>query len=357
MTHNPKKILVTGGAGFIGSNFIRYVLNKYEDITVVNVDKLTYAGNLSSLKDVEKKFLDVRYFFFKKDILEQDFILKILEKFNIDTVVNFAAESHVDRSILTPEPFFMTNTLGTLRLLEACRKFWANEKNVRFHHISTDEVYGTLGKSGSFTENSCYDPSSPYSASKAAADHITSAYFKTYDIPITITNSSNNYGPYQFPEKLIPLTIINCLLNKKIPIYGKGENIRNWIYVIDHCEGIYSVLQRGKIGESYNIATNDELKNIDIVTKICKMLDDIKPSKTYKSYTELIYFIKDRPGHDLRYSLNFDKIKSNLNWKSKISIEKGLYKTILWYIENENWWSSLLNNEYLDYYKKWYEKK
>ncbi len=357
MEYTPKNVLVTGGAGFIGSNFIRYLLNNYDNIKIVNVDKLTYAGNLDSLKDVEDKFSSNRYFFYKRDILDEGFILKILEKFKIDTIVNFAAESHVDRSILSPEPFFQTNTLGTLRLLEVSRKFWAGDKNVRFHHISTDEVYGTLGEKGSFSEKSCYKPSSPYSASKAAADHIVFSYFKTFDVPVTITNSSNNYGPYQYPEKLIPLTIINCLLNKRIPIYGRGENIRNWIYVIDNCDGIDFVIRKGKIGESYNIASNDELKNIDLVTKICKIMDNIKPAKRFKSYTELIYFVKDRPGHDFRYSLDFTKIMKSLNWKPKTKIENGLEKTVKWYIKNESWWNKLLNKEYSNYYKKWYEKR
>ncbi len=355
MVYTPQNILITGGCGFIGSNFIRYLLGNYNQITVVNVDKLTYAGNILSLKDISERY-ENRYFFYKEDITNSDSIFKIMERHNIDTIVNFAAESHVDRSILNPEIFLTTNTLGTLRLLEVARNFWGNDNNVRFHHISTDEVYGSLKDHGKFLESSCYKPSSPYSASKAGADHFVYSYYKTFNLPVTITNSSNNYGPYQFPEKLIPLTIINCLNHKNIPIYGKGENIRNWLFVEDHCEGIDLVIRRGKVGESYNIASNDELKNINLVRRICKILDEIKPSKKVKSYSELISFVEDRPGHDYRYALSFDKVKK-LGWTPKTSMKKGLQKTVLWYVENENWWKSILNQEYIEFYKKWYGGK
>ncbi len=355
MVYNPQNILITGGCGFIGTNFIRYLLKKYKDITIVNVDKLTYAGNLLSLKDISEKYKE-RYYFYREDIINSASIFKIMERHHVDTIVNFAAESHVDRSILNPEIFLTTNTLGTLRLLEVARNFWGNDNNVRFHHISTDEVYGSLKDHGKFSENSCYKPSSPYSASKAGADHFVYSYYRTFNLPITITNSSNNYGPYQFPEKLIPLTIINCLNHKRIPIYGKGENIRNWLFVEDHCEGIDVVIRKGEIGESYNIASNDELKNIVLVENICKILDEIKPSKKVKSYSELISFVEDRPGHDYRYALSFDKVKK-LGWTPKTSMEKGLQKTVMWYVENENWWRSILNQEYIEFYEKWYGGK
>lgn len=338
-----KNILVTGGAGFIGSNFVKYLLKSY-NYNVINFDKLTYAGNLENLIDVEK---DKRYFFIKGDICDEKQVEDVIEKFQIDTIVNFAAESHVDRSILGAREFILTNVLGTQVLLDAVKKF--NIK--RFLQVSTDEVYGSLPedkKEIKFTENTPLDPSSPYSASKASADLLCIAYYRTHKLPILITRCSNNYGPYQFPEKLIPLMIAKALNNEKLPVYGDGKNIRDWLFVEDHCSAICRVLEEGKFGEVYNIGGNNEWQNIDIVKLILKKLDKSE---------ELIQFVKDRPGHDRRYAIDSTKIQKELNWFPKYNFEEGIELTINWYVENQDWWKKVMTGEYLKYYELNYSKK
>ncbi|MGC8867179.1 MAG: dTDP-glucose 4,6-dehydratase, partial [Elusimicrobiales bacterium] len=316
------RMLVTGGYGFMGSNFIRYLFTERKfDGFIVNYDKLTYAANPLNLCDIEKKF-SKRYCFVRGDICDYKKLKEIFNEYAIDTVVHFAAESHVDRSIYGPGDFIKTNINGTFILLEVVRYFKSKGRNIRFHHISTDEVYGSLGPKGYFYETTCYSPRSPYSASKASSDHLVRAYFHTYDIPITITNSSNNYGPYQFPEKLIPLMILNAVEGKKLPIYGDGMNVRDWIYVLDHASAVYLVLEKGRIGETYNIGGECEKKNIDVVNKICDILERIYPSSKNPlmraiKYSDLITFVKDRPAHDRRYAMNCDKIKNELGWQRK----------------------------------------
>lgn len=336
-----KVILITGGMGFIGSNFIRYMLNLYQDFKVVNVDKLTYAGNPANLKDFDKIF-PKEYVFYKADICDFDAIDKIINKENADCIVNFAAESHVDRSIYNPSECCDTNIFGTQNLLNAAKK-----NNIKkYQQISTDEVYGSLGfEDPAFTENSNLSPNSPYSASKASADLLVNAYYKTFGVSINITRCSNNYGPYQFPEKLIPLMINNALNNKELPVYGKGINIRDWIYVEDHCSAIFKVLLNGKIGEIYNVGGNSEIRNIDLVKKILKILG---------KQENLISFVKDRPGHDLRYAINHQKITKELNWIPKVNFDKGLKMTIQWYLDNEEWLKNVINKEYLSFYEKHY---
>lgn len=340
-------ILVTGGAGFIGSNFLNLFVPRYLEHSFINLDKLTYAANLLNLKDIENL---PNYKFEQGDIANYSRITEIFDKYNPYVVVHFAAESHVDRSIIGPVEFIHTNIIGTFNLLETCRKNWSDsqKKNRLFLHVSTDEVYGSLGKTGYFSETTAYNPSSPYSASKASSDHLVRAYFRTYGLPIKITNCSNNYGPYQFPEKLIPLMILNTVKNAPLPIYGKGENIRDWLYVEDHCEAIWIVIQKGKIGETYNIGGNNEWKNIDIVNKIC----DISAEELKKDpikFKKLITFVKDRPGHDLRYAIDSTKIKKELHWQPREIFETGLRKTIKWYLSNQKWVDSIKTGEY----KKW----
>lgn len=343
------KILVTGGAGFIGSNFLNLFVPRYPEYNFINLDKLTYAANLLNLKSIENLS---NYAFEKGDIADYDRVIEIFDKYNPDIVVHFAAESHVDRSIIGPAEFVQTNIIGTFNLLEACRKFWShssskiNQKKL-FHHVSTDEVYGSLSLNDPnlFTEVTPYTPHSPYSASKASSDHLVRAYYHTYGIPIKITNCSNNYGPYQFPEKLIPLMILNVLNNKSLPVYGKGENVRDWLYVEDHCEAIWTVIQKGSIGETYNIGGNNEWKNIDIVNKICELLaEELK--KNPLSFKKLITFVKDRPGHDLRYAIDSTKIKSKLHWQPRETFETGLRKTIKWYLSNQKWVDSIRTGAY-----------
>ena len=339
------KIIVTGGAGFIGSNFIHKYIKNYK---ILNYDKLTYAGNLNNLESIQNC---PNYSFVEGDINDGLLFEKVLSDFKPDKIVNFAAESHVDRSIDNPENFLETNILGTFKILNASLKYYnksdKEKQNLfRFLHISTDEVYGSLGLTGLFKESTPYDPSSPYSASKASSDHLVNAWFKTYGLPIMITNCSNNYGPYQFPEKLIPLIIINCLENKSLPIYGDGKNIRDWIYVDDHCKGIMNVLENGKIGETYNIGGNQEIKNIDIVHKICKILDRIKPLSNGRVYSNLIKFVKDRPGHDFRYAIDSKKIEKQLNFKPYENIDTGLEKTVKWYLNNLDWINEIRLNKY-----------
>ncbi len=335
-----KKILVTGGCGFIGSNFIRYVLN-HSDYEVVNLDKLTYAGNLKNLVDIQE---NRRYRFYRGDICNYEFVSYIIEKERTDSIINFAAESHVDRSILSSQEFIRTNITGTNVLLELTRQYELE----KYLQISTDEVYGSLGPDGKFTEETPLSPNSPYSASKASADLLVKAFFHTYGIPAIITRCSNNYGPYQFPEKLIPLMIINAINDKQLPVYGDGLNVRDWIYVEDHCDAILKVFEKGRIGEVYNIGAENERTNIEIVKLILKELE--------KDET-LIRFVKDRPGHDRRYAIDATKIKTELGWKPAHSFENAIKETITWYLNNRTWWEEIISGDYLNYYKKWYEER
>lgn len=333
-----KTWLVTGGAGFIGSNFVRYALEQGE-ATVINLDKLTYAGNLNSLASV----LDnPGHIFVRGGIEDRALVKRLLEEYQPDAVVNLAAESHVDRSIDGPGEFIQTNIVGTFELLEAVRAYWYKldgdkRKSFRFLHVSTDEVYGSLGPAGFFTEESPYAPNSPYSASKAASDHLVRAYHRTYGLPALITNCSNNYGPYQFPEKLIPLMILSALEGKPLPVYGDGKNIRDWLYVLDHCNAVRTVLEKGRVGESYNIGGNSEKKNIEVVENICNLLDEMCPRGDGLSYRRQITFVADRPGHDRRYAIDAGKIKRELGWAPSESFETGLRKTVRWYLDNPEW--------------------
>ena len=326
-------IFITGGCGFIGSNFIHYILNARQDIHLINLDKLTYAGNPDNLAGLEQ---NERYAFVKGDITDSPLVKKLFDQYNFDTVVHFAAESHVDRSIIGPEVFVITNVLGTQILLEAANKKWKGKfDSKRFVHVSTDEVYGTLGEDGFFSETTPIAPSSPYSASKAASDLLVYAYYKTYGFPGIITRCSNNYGPYQYPEKLIPLMIANALDNKPLPVYGDGKNIRDWIYVEDHCNALDVVLKKGATGEVYNIGGSNEWQNIDIVKKVLSILG--KPES-------IISFVADRPGHDRRYAIDASRIRKDLGWKPSVTFEQGIEKTVQWYLENEKWWRKLQNN-------------
>jgi len=332
------KLLISGGAGFIGSNYIRYLFEHHPDCFVVNLDKLTYAGNLENLKDVEKY---PNYQFIKGDILSVE-LVDLLVK-GCDAVINFAAESHVDRSITGPGEFIQTNIVGTQVLLDACVKY-----DKHFHHISTDEVFGSLSLKSKkrFHEDTNYDPSSPYSASKASSDHLVRAYHKTYGLQTTITNCSNNYGPFQFPEKLIPLMIINAFNNKRLPVYGNGKNIRDWVHVQDHCSAIDIVLNRGEIGETYLVGGNEEVSNLDVVKSILKILDKSE---------DLIEYVKDRPGHDLRYAIDSSKIETELGWTRRYNFSTGLKQTVEWYLNHKGWWGRLLSKEYLNYYEQQYK--
>lgn len=335
------RILVTGGAGFIGSNFIHHLIQKHPDYLIINLDKLTYAGNLENLKTIEN---NPNYNFIKGDICDRNLVASIIDNFKVQAIINFAAESHVDRSIMGSDVFIQTNIVGTHTLLEVAR-----EKNIeKFIQISTDEVYGSLDSAGKFTEQTPLHPNSPYAASKASADLLALAYQHTYGVPVIITRCSNNYGPYQFPEKLIPLMIVNALNNKPLPIYGDGQNVRDWIYVTDHCEAILTVLDKGKIGEVYNIGAENEKPNIEIVKLILKELGKDE---------SLIKFVKDRPGHDRRYAIDATKIKTELGWRPAYTFEKAIKSTIDWYLDNETWWNKIISGEYLNYYKKWYEER
>jgi dTDP-glucose 4,6-dehydratase len=357
MTENNINILVTGGCGFIGSNFIRLILKNKTGINMINIDRLTYAGNLANLKDIEDENSG-NYTFLKGDIADKDFIFDLFSRNKIDWVVNFAAESHVDRSILGPEDFIRTNIYGTFNLLEAAREKWLLKpteiSKKRFLHISTDEVYGSLSATGLFSERSPYDPSSPYSASKASSDHLVRAYFRTYGLPALITNCTNNYGPYQFTEKLIPLMINNAFKGEKLPLYGDGKYVRDWLHVEDHCRAILLVLERGKIGECYNIGGNCEKENRDVVFLICDLLDRRVGSYQGKPRRELIHFVTDRPGHDRRYALDASKIRTKLGWEPEIPFEDGLKSTVEWYIDNQEWVADILNGSYMEYYQKQY---
>jgi len=357
MDNRYQCILVTGGAGFIGSNFIRYVFeNTGFEGKIVNIDKLTYAGNLENLADINEKYSD-RYVFERVDICDYDRVEDIFKRYSPDAVVHFAAESHVDRSIHGPKDFINTNVNGTFNLIEAARKLWQNRfENTRFHHISTDEVYGSLGDTGYFYETTPYDPRSPYSASKAASDHLVMSYYHTYGLNVVITNCSNNYGPYQFPEKLIPLMILNMLDEKPLPVYGDGKNIRDWLYVEDHCSGIWAVLNRGKTGEKYNIGGENEWHNIDLVNKLCEIVAE-KLGKPKDYFKRLITFVQDRPGHDRRYAINCDKIKNELSWRQSVTFEEGLNITVEWYLNNKKWVQNIKTGKYLEWLEINYKKR
>ncbi|WP_456325407.1 dTDP-glucose 4,6-dehydratase [Desulfonauticus submarinus] len=337
------KILITGGAGFIGTNYIYYLFEHYPDITVINLDKLTYAGNLINLEPIQKKWGGEKYFFIHGDIVDKELVLTILKKYEIEIIINFAAESHVDRSINNPYPFVQTNVLGIQNLLECAKQVQIK----KFIHISTDEVYGSLGKNGKFTEDTHLLPNSPYSASKASADLLCRSYFKTYNLPVIITRCSNNYGPYQFPEKLIPLAFLKAIHNQPIPIYGKGTNIRDWIFVKDHCKGIDLALQKGVPGEIYNLGGNAEKQNIEVVKAILDFLG--------KPYS-LIKFVQDRPGHDFRYAMDFSYAQKTLGFKPSVNFEQGLEKTLKWYQNHIQWIQQIQSGEYLKFMEKWYGK-
>ncbi|MBI4930749.1 MAG: dTDP-glucose 4,6-dehydratase [Bacteroidetes bacterium] len=348
-----KTILITGGAGFIGSHVVRLFVNKYSDYKIVNLDKLTYAGNLANLKDIEKK---INYEFVKGDICDADLIHKLFEKNNFDNVIHLAAESHVDRSISNPMEFVKTNVIGTVTLLNAAKHSWKETKSKLFYHVSTDEVYGSLGETGLFTEETSYDPHSPYSASKASSDHFVRAYHDTFGLPVVISNCSNNYGSYHFPEKLIPLAIYNIKNNKPVPVYGKGENIRDWLFVEDHARAIDIIFHKGKQGETYNIGGNNEWKNIDLIILLCKIMDK-KLNRNSGGSAKLITFVKDRAGHDLRYAIDSSKLQKELGWKPSLQFEEGLEKTVDWYLANAEWLKNVTSGDYQKYYEQQYVKR
>lgn len=340
------KVLVTGGAGFIGSNLVRTFL--HSNLKVLNLDKLTYAGNLRSLSDVENR---ADYLFSRTDIINLKALLVVVNEYKPNAIIHLAAESHVDRSIDNPSHFIETNILGTFNVLQAALEHWRHLSSddaarFRFLHVSTDEVYGSLGPNGYFTEETPYAPHSPYSASKASSDHLARAWHDTYGLPVLVTNCSNNYGPFQFPEKLIPVVILKCLRGDPIPVYGKGENVRDWLYVEDHCDALKTVLERGQPGETYNIGGNNELRNIDLVHTLCQILDKLHPASSGRSYQELITFVADRPGHDLRYAIDASKIKNQLGWTPKQDHQSGFEKTVQWYLNNRDWWQSILDGSY-----------
>lgn len=347
-----KTILITGGAGFIGSHVVREFVQKYPNYKIINLDVLTYAGNLENLKDIENYS---NYHFMKADITDAKLVLDIFEKYQPDGIIHLAAESHVDRSITNPLEFVMTNVIGTVNLLNAAKHIWNNNFiNKRFHHISTDEVFGALGNEGFFTEETAYDPHSPYSASKASSDHFVRAYHDTYGLPIVITNCSNNYGPNHFPEKLIPLCIHNILNKKPLPIYGDGKYTRDWLFVIDHAKAIDLVFHQGKNGDSYNVGGFNEWKNIDLVEELCKQMDE-KLGNPFGTSKALITFVKDRPGHDLRYAIDATKINQELGWMPSVTFEQGLSKTIDWFLENQIWLDHVTSGDYQMYYEKQYK--
>ena len=345
-----KTILVTGGAGFIGSHVVRRLVQNYPDYLVLNIDKLTYAGNLNNLRDIENK---LNYRFFQIDITDKLAIDDLFNRHSIDGVIHLAAESHVDRSITNPDEFILTNVVGTLNLLNACKSFWKVFDGKCFYHISTDEVYGSLGEDGLFTEQTPYDPRSPYSASKASSDHIVRAYGHTYQFPIKISNCSNNYGSFQFPEKLIPLMINNIKLQKSLPIYGKGENIRDWLWVEDHASAIDLIFHDGELGETYNIGCHNEWKNIDLVHLLCDIMDE-ELNRLKGESRKLITYVKDRAGHDMRYAIDASKINDKLGWKPSVTFEQGLRNTVKWYLSNEKWLNDVTSGVYQRYYDKHY---
>jgi dTDP-glucose 4,6-dehydratase len=346
-----RKILITGGAGFIGSHVVRLFTNQYPNYHIFNLDKLTYAGNLENLKDVESL---ENYKFIKGDIVDSEFTNALFEKYDFDGVIHLAAESHVDRSITNPMDFIMTNVVGTVNLLNAAKNTWGNNKNKLFYHVSTDEVYGSLGNTGYFLEDTPYDPKSPYSSSKASSDHFVRAYGNTFSLPFVISNCSNNYGPNQFPEKLLPLFINNIIENRKLPVYGDGKFTRDWLYVIDHATAIDKIFHNGKIGDTYNIGGFNEWKNIDLIELLCEKMDVALNRKNGTS-KNLITFIKDRPGHDKRYAIDASKIKNELSWEPSLQFNEGLSKTINWYLNNKSWINNVTTGEYQKYYKQQYK--
>ena len=348
------KILITGGAGFIGSHVVRLFVNTYPNYTIHNLDKLTYAGNLANLTDIEAAS---NYKFIKGDIVDATFINKLFEEEKYNAVIHLAAESHVDRSITNPLEFVLTNVIGTVNLLNASKKLFAeNQGFERFYHVSTDEVYGALGETGMFTETTAYDPHSPYSASKASSDHFVRAYHDTYGLPVVISNCSNNYGPNHFPEKLIPLCINNIKNKKPLPIYGKGENVRDWLYVIDHARAIDVIFHQAKLGSTYNIGGHNEWTNIDVIRLLCRVMDKKLGRKEGES-EQLITFVKDRAGHDLRYAIDATKLKNDLGWMPSVTFEEGLDKTVDWYLENEEWLNNVTSGNYKQYYESQYTKR
>jgi dTDP-glucose 4,6-dehydratase len=352
MDMETSTLLITGGAGFIGSNFIHHLFKQTGfSGKVVNYDNLTYAGNEDNLAKIKGKWDGQRYFFVKGDIGDRTLLKDIFARFKPQAVINFAAESHVDRSIDAPMVFIDTNIRGTASLLEEALAYWQSlagtgKKTFRFLHISTDEVFGTLAETGLFSETTAYRPNSPYAASKAASDHLLHAWHKTFGLPVLLTNCSNNYGPYQFPEKLVPLMIINCLQEKPLPVYGQGVNIRDWLYVADHCQALWQVLAKGRTGESYNIGGGNELKNIAVVKNICAIMDDARPRANGRSYQELIAFVSDRPGHDYRYAIDYSKIKKELGWEPGHDYHSGLAETVSWYIDHPAWWRAIQEKKY-----------
>lgn len=349
-----KKIVVTGGAGFIGSHVVRWFVNHHPDYMIFNLDKLTYAGNLANLKDIEEK---PNYRFVMGDIVDEAFIMELFSKERFDGVIHLAAESHVDRSIFNPTAFVFTNIVGTVNLLNAARSIWADDpEGKRFYHISTDEVYGSLGEEGCFTETTAYDPRSPYSASKASADHLVRAYYYTFGVPVVLSNCSNNYGPFQFPEKLIPLFINNIKNNQPLPVYGKGENVRDWLYVVDHANAIDLIFHRGRSGETYNIGGNNEWKNIELIRLLCQIMDE-KLQRPAGTSEKLIAFVKDRPGHDLRYAIDSSKLQLELGWKPTVTFAEGLNLTTDWYLANKDWLQDVTSGEYQKYYEAQYRKR
>lgn len=347
-----KNILITGGAGFIGSHLVRLMVNKYPQYRIINLDALTYAGNLENLRDIEN---ETHYTFIKEDICDAVAIDRIFEEHKITDVIHLAAESHVDRSIADPLAFVQTNVLGTVNLLNAARKFWKGKSadQVRFYHVSTDEVYGSLGEEGFFTENTAYDPRSPYSASKASSDHFVRAYSHTYGLPVVISNCSNNYGSFQFPEKLLPLFIHNIMHNKPLPVYGKGENVRDWLWVVDHCQAIDIIFHKAAPGTTYNIGGWNEWKNIDLIHLLCKQMD-AKLGRPEGTSEKLITYITDRPGHDMRYAIDASKLEKDFGWKPSVTFEQGLDTTIDWYLQNAEWVNRVTSGEYQNYYHKQY---
>ncbi len=351
-----KVLFVTGGAGFIGSALVRLLVNT-TDYLVINLDKLTYAGNLESLKSIEK---NARYKFYQLDICDKDKVQELFLQYQPCGMIHLAAESHVDRSIIGPEAFIQTNIVGTFTLLECAREYYDNlidKSQFKFVHVSTDEVFGSLGAEGYFSENTAYDPRSPYSASKASSDMLVRAWFHTYKLPVVITNCTNNYGPYHFPEKLIPLIISNALQSKNLPIYGKGENIRDWLYVDDHARGILLAFERGRLGESYCIGGHNERSNIEVVKTICSILDELCPKQDGKSYIELISYVTDRAGHDFRYAMDPTKIENDLGWKPQENFESGIRKTVQWYLDNQDWVEHIKSGEYLKWLNTNYDNR
>ncbi len=353
MNNFKKTILITGGAGFIGSHLVRLMVNKYPDYKIVNLDKLTYAGNLDNLKDIENQ---ANYTFVKADICNQKEIEGIFREFNIDNVIHLAAESHVDRSIANPLEFVQTNVIGTVNLLNVAKNFWDLSSENIFYHVSTDEVYGSLGEEGFFTESTSYDPRSPYSASKASSDHFVRAYHETYGLKIKISNCSNNYGSHQFPEKLIPLVINNIVNEKPLPIYGKGDNIRDWLHVIDHAEAIDLIFHQGEIGETFNIGGHNERQNIELVKLLIKLVDK-KLGRPEGKSLELISYVKDRAGHDQRYAIDASKLQDILGWQPKYTVESGMEETVTWYLNNQEWVENIVSGDYLNYYENQYVKR